>query len=401
MRALIPYFLTAALLFCNSRAVAETDFDKGVRSYQAHDYRAALADFSATLKATPSPEAMYYAALCYQQLGDTAHATEYFLLVTKLFPDSSAATLAKQGMDQIDSAQKLPASRPGKASPPGAPSAHASIVGMPGEAPGAADDLANLPDEVRVPFQRSAGNVLYVDGAVNGRRFRMMFDTGAAVCLFPRNQLATIGVGMNEKGPKTQVGGIGGTATVQQAVLDVSVGSITRKTVVEITDYRSEPLIGPSYFQGYTYSIDNAGGFLHFMKTGSSSGSDSAYQPTDVIKIPFIMQNRHMIVQAKVNGIPCQMIFDTGAGICFFPSGTAQALGIGMTDDSKLVGLQGAVGKSTGISTFVNRIELGPILRTHVAAVIGGAPFMLLGQSFFGGRQFTIDNENHTINFVH
>ena len=103
------------------------------------------------------------------------------------------------------------------------------------------------------------------------------------------------------------------------------------------------------------------------------------------------------------------MIVDTGAeGILFSPSNIRE-LGIdtsgGTTEYHKGVG-----GESEAVGLVVDMLRLGPIVvrNVKVSADTGQKGMVgkegssgLLGQAFFSGWRFTIDNRNQRLRFFH
>jgi clan AA aspartic protease (TIGR02281 family) len=126
------------------------------------------------------------------------------------------------------------------------------------------------------------------------------------------------------------------------------------------------------------------------------------YESTDVVKIPFQPQGNDLMVQVKINGHPTAMYFDTGAQTISLSYFTAAALGIRIPSDAQPVVSGGVGGRVGGVRVYVDRIELGPLIKTNVpVTLLMGVSPPLLGQPFFSDRKFTIDNDNHTINFAH
>jgi len=73
-------------------AFAETDAETGVKEFNAKNYRGALERFRAQLVKTPRDvQCNYYAALCYQYLGNTANALAMYKRVVLLAPESEMA----------------------------------------------------------------------------------------------------------------------------------------------------------------------------------------------------------------------------------------------------------------------------------------------------------------------
>lgn len=86
--------------FGDAPQAAEAQFWIGQSHYQKREFKEALAAYDkliATYKtAEQVPEAHYLKGLCYLEMGQRLEARRMFELITKQFPDSSAALLAKQ-----------------------------------------------------------------------------------------------------------------------------------------------------------------------------------------------------------------------------------------------------------------------------------------------------------------
>jgi aspartyl protease family protein len=110
-----------------------------------------------------------------------------------------------------------------------------------------------------------------------------------------------------------------------------------------------------------------------------------------------------IVVQAQVNGRNCPMIFDTGATVCAFSGAQVATLGIAIPEDARIGTVQGVAGLSRASIFPVSSIKLGPIeKRDFDIEVLQNAqlPLPLLGQTFYGDWQFTIDYEGKCIHFL-
>ena len=97
------------------------------------------------------------------------------------------------------------------------------------------------------------------------------------------------------------------------------------------------------------------------------------------------------------------MYFDTGAAGITFSQNQAKALNITIPEDA-ISTMHTGIGGTTGGQDFaVNRMRLGPIDKTNVMISVithSQMRYPLLGQTFFGEWQFTIDNSQNLIRFV-
>ncbi len=250
-----------------------------------------------------------------------------------------------------------------------------------------------------MPFTRAASGHIFVDAYVNGRPIKIMFDTGASVTALGRNHLEKIAASLPAGGTRAALSGsTGRTVNATVTTAEIKVGSIKRIVPVTVMDYMpTEPLLGENFFSAFTYEIDNQGGFIHFVKKSAASA-----QPYDAIEVPFTKVGNNFEVLAEVNGKPCPMIFDTGAGSIVFPLAYMALYGVHASEDNtKVVAVGGIDGVSRAYQVPVERIKLGPILKTNVPVIFAekAGMFPLLGQPFFGDRRYSIDNEKHVIKF--
>jgi clan AA aspartic protease (TIGR02281 family) len=391
----------------------EPNFDRGVELYKKGKYKEALPFFQKAILANrTSPTPYYYRAVCLQQMGNTTAALALYGQIQQSFPTSQEARLAATVLNRSASAAVAAASASAAAgsslssatiAAAAIPQASANLTTF-DAANATEEELSRLPDETKVPFTRTTGGHIWVNVWVNKRPMQVMFDTGASTCLFGLNQLQAAGISPQLTDQKLAIGGVGSHAeTARAAIMDIQLGDIDRHMPVMVCDHASAPpLLGETFFNGYRYDIDNQGGFIHFMK---KSGSHTRFaEAMDTMDVPFQQVGNNMVVEAKINGNPCPMFFDTGAfGVCLsYMAAISCGLHIPSDATPKMTG--GVGGASMGYEFEVDRLELGPIVKTHIPIIVmmhGGPPLPLLGQSFFKDRRYTIDNDKHVIKFVH
>jgi predicted aspartyl protease len=130
----------------------------------------------------------------------------------------------------------------------------------------------------------------------------------------------------------------------------------------------------------------------------------------DAYTIPFQRIGKHLYVQVEgEKGKKTQMIVDTGAeGILLSPSNVRE-LGIDTAGGEPETHM-GVGGTSQSIGLVVDMLRLGPIVVRHVkvSADTGNKGMVgregsagLLGQAFFGGWRFKVDNKNQRLRFFH
>ena len=366
------------------------DYAQAVASYRAGNYAKAAAVLNKVVLSQPgNAEAAYYQALCAQQLGHFDEARTLYRKVSKKFPDQAAGQLSMQALQQLDGAGRqsiYPRSQARRSAQP------------------AGGDV--LPEDARIPFRRLGGGHMLVKGAVNGRSIDMLFDTGASICAFGANNLAAIGVTPPSGKPTRIMQGVGGMVAVREMEVEISLGPIRRHVPIVVSDNLEQPLLGQTFFSDFAYDIDTAGGFIRLTKKsgGPGGGTQRAdLYPADAVAVPFRREGNQIVVEAKVNGQPYSMYFDTGASGTVFSFGDLQSLGISVPPDAQGIMGRGVGGGTPGYLMKIDRLELGPVLKSNLSVQVLAqtARRPLLGQSFFGDKRFTIDNDNKVIRFWH
>jgi clan AA aspartic protease (TIGR02281 family) len=133
--------------------------------------------------------------------------------------------------------------------------------------------------------------------------------------------------------------------------------------------------------------------------TPSASASSSL---PDETKVPFRKSDSgHIFVSCSINNRPMEVLFDTGSSTCLFGKNQFDAAGITpqMTDQkSALMGV--GTGTTTTTVGIVN-LRLGDITR-HMPVMVADnlTTPPLLGQPFFEGYQYDIDNQSGFIHFI-
>lgn len=407
----------------------DATFQKAVDEYNKKNYKAAAPLFQQVATTHPdSATPLYYQGLCFQQLGQMGQAKYYYQKLTSDFPSSPEARLAGPVLSSLTGSA---GGTPARAGTSPASAVSGLMVGISRSTavpvsklttsllpknPSTAIALSKmltltdeewkaLPDETKVPFTRGTSSHLFLDGYVNGRRMHMMFDTGAENCHFGKGDLAGAGVKFEEGGPQIPVGGVGGTIVCSMMMADVAIGDIKRHIPILVEDASiGFPIVGETFFKEFRYEIDNSQGFIRFIKKPRAGSGSHVYESTDVTKIPFRNAGNNMVVDVKVNGNTIPMFFDTGASSIVLNAMHAMQLGIKIPQDAQVVGVSGAGGTVRGYMFRVERMELGSICKTNVPIIVNDAmtpPLPLLGQPFYKDRRFTIDNDNHVINFSH
>jgi clan AA aspartic protease (TIGR02281 family) len=384
-----PLFVLVSFLFLHGMPALAGDCEDGIRLYNQRNYAAANDCFKRCLGNTVHDiNFVYYAALSAQQMKEYERAKKLFEQIVKLAPKSEAAKLSAVAARNL-------------AGPP---------------------EVATLPRETWVPFTRRGSHIL-IDAELNQHPVKMIFDTGADFCLFSESMLNEVGVNVPDRPPDGMSGGVGkaGMTPMWRVPVSLKLGRIERKNFrIGMTRVpQVVALLGRDFYQGFEYSIDDANSTIGFKRIGSGSSTETTAKTapkaaplgpdgsttvsdngTYVYNVPYTGSTSQIIVEAKLNGQPCKMIFDTGAGICFFTSEQAAKVGIVLPANAPNVALQGVGGGAAAQVGTINSFKLGTIELKEVQCAIGGrsmAPYPLLGQTFLRGYQYTIDSANKII----
>jgi predicted aspartyl protease len=166
----------------------------------------------------------------------------------------------------------------------------------------------------RVPFDL-VNNHIYVDGAVDGKPVRLMFDTGAGNLLTPT---AARRLGLTSKGKLANSGAgeqlidLGfarakqvrvGAATLADPVFAVtSLGDLPKVEGVPL-----DGLVGYEMFRRFGVTIDYA------KKQLTLSEPKKFMPPPGAIALTFDLDGHHAVIPGTLDGIPVRLIVDTGS----------------------------------------------------------------------------------------
>ncbi|HEY9734490.1 MAG TPA: retropepsin-like aspartic protease [Drouetiella sp.] len=367
-----------------------SDCDDGIAYYKQRNYAAANACFKRCLQGPVADlNVAYYAALTAQQMKEFERARHLYENIVRLSPNSDAGKLSAVAVKNLSG-------------PP---------------------EVANLPRETWVPFRRQGSHIL-IDAELNQHPVKMIFDTGADSCLFSEGMLNELGMSLPDRPPDAMHGGVGkaGLQPLWRVPSTLKLGRIERKNFrIGVTKTpQVVALLGRDFYSGFEYSIDDANSTIGFKRIGSGSSSDTASSAktakpaplgpegsttvsangTYVYNVPYTGTTSMIVVEAKVNGTPCKMIFDTGAGTCLFTSDQAAKVGMVPPANAPVIPIQGVGGGSSAQIYSINSLRLGTLEVKDVPCAVGGksvAPYPLLGQTFFRDFQYSIDSSNRII----
>lgn len=395
-------------------------FNAGVRCYQNKEFKKALGYFGQAFRNNPyDSDCIYYQALTYQQMGDSKAATKLYATLVANYSYANAGKLAAAALSRLDPEYYRQLTKNGSAPGSAVPSARVSMpssliaASAPirssggGAGSGVSADFNSLPSEARIPFYKE-NNMIIIDASINNRATKMLFDTGAEACVIGKNQLRDLSIAEPKGAASGQAMGVGSTGTVDTWNMPVSlkIGPIERKgfemSVQGTMDHY--PLLGQSFFRDFQYTIDKGSGehgTIHFVK--KSGGGTSHVAAGDRYAVPFQRAGRNLIVSVEVNGRPMMMFFDTGASVCTFTTKQLKDANITVPEDATPETHSGIAGESQAFAFPVQRMKMGPIEKSNFTISATGSanmPYPLLGQTFFGDWQYTIDNAASVIRFV-
>ena len=373
----IVLLLLAAIIFAGPPAYSSADYDNGVRLYKSGKYSEAVAYFDREVSSNPSDSnALYYAADCYLRLGESARAVILYNAIIEKFPQSVAARYARRALFSVSRSLS---------------NGHAPDSNLSSASPD------NIPDSQVVPFSREQSGHLVVSCMINGRPQRMIFDTGASVCVATGSQMQSLGISIPADAPSGLATGVSGTVKTRLMPATIQMGDIKRQVTMSIMEeLPTLPLLGESFFGAYQYIIDNASGCIRFMKPGTAN------VPDDTINIPFVRRGDELELTARINDVDVKLFFDTGAEMTVVPASVIAATNPSQWTLKGYGTSSGVGGTGTCRQYQVKSIEVGSIRNYDFKlVVVDNLPIAhgLLGQDFFAHRKFIIDNDRSVIRF--
>ncbi len=446
---------TLVLLLIGSTSVRADDslYQQALLEYQNRHYYEAVRLFEQYVNGhaenNPDPalmaHALFYQAACQEKLGNSRGASMLYQSVIKQYPNTKLAAEAQNALEQLTFSsithKQLQDEQP--VPPPRNPA------------------LDSLPRETFVPFVKQ-GNLMLVQGEINGKGTGMLFDTGATGCLFSTDQLTSLRIQLPRGKPTTAVAGVGARQQkpAWAMLADIRLGNIERRQFpVRVSDnLLNFPLLGVDFLQGLEYTVDNkekvirfkaisredkaganvnaraksnsdpANGLMsgtassHLNSAGSASLLSLANQPWRnilpnlsskmfitvdssshyVYSLPFCEVNQAMIVMAKIGGRDCPMILDTGSDLCVFTNAQVMELGIKPHFVGRFLNAKGVGGRMKAPLFVFDQAQFGPIREPLVCVISDQAilPRPLLGQSYLQNWELTIDHVHQVIKFT-
>ncbi len=398
-----------ALVALVSSAATAEPYSEGIEFYQQRNFQRAASCFETAIARSPeNTNAIYYAALTYQQLRNNPRAIELYRQLATRYPGSRGGKLAIQALQGLGAST---GGGGGSSSSSAASTTRSYTRSYGGSSSGGEDpDIARLPVQERLHFRTEDNGgkpVLWVSGAVRSTPLDFVFDTGADHTVIGMDHLAQIGLPKPSGPPDGTSMGVGSKVSASWIIrTDVKVGGIQRHNFPLWVSDRTgvPPLLGRNFMEPYNYTIDTSGGsILMNKKVVASASGAGGYATSSQGGVPFKrVRGGGVVVNVEVNGRAIEMLFDTGAQSCLFSRRDINRLGISVPADAEPETTQGVGGSMAGLRFPVSRMRLGPIDKTNLPITVVEQNFgePLLGQSFFHDYQYTIDDQHSVIRFL-
>jgi clan AA aspartic protease (TIGR02281 family) len=380
--SLYAILLAVACLLSTEAGWADDNYAMAVSLYTAKRYAESEKLLARNVVIDPANvEAHYYLASCYHYQHKNGEAKKEYEYIVKNFPGSQAATYALQALGSLS------------LSPDGDGKIAAAAMSGPN------DDF--IPDEEWVPYTRGPSGHFYVKATINGHTQEIMMDTGAEMTVLNSNQWRQLGMPLPTGRHDGSAAGVAGSVNLWNRNVEISLGKIRRHVKVAVLDSPTAmALLGESFFGDLEFNMDSRAGYIHFFKKGHKSSANAL--PYNSIDIPFRHIGKNMLITAKINGMPIDCIFDTGAFGVLLGMNHITQMGIHFPPGTMVGKSSGVVGSMTTYFFPIDSIEVGDIKKTNFGIAVSATSqaIPLLGQSFFGDRKYVIDNEKMLIRFA-
>jgi clan AA aspartic protease (TIGR02281 family) len=404
--SLILLFCVALLSLFSSPAAFAGAYEDGLKAYSGKNYKDACLHFEQAIRQSPQDvNAYYYDALSWHQLKQWTTAAQRYRELVERFPDSSAALKARDVLRTLD--PNFAAAMYGIQ--PGGNSSHAVSPGRSGND----EDNGELASSAtstklyyRLPHDGQGGTAFIVRAQINGRPIDMNFDTGASTIALGKNHLAQLGLPPipHNQEPSGFSSGVGsaGLNKIWDIRADLKLGDFVIKNCpMMVQEYLSgDPLLGQTAFKHFAYTIDYGSKSITLTRKDAYTASTG---PAGAYSVPFAREGNELVVDAVINGRAYKCYFDTGAMHTAFSARDMVKLGIEIPDDAQPARFSGVSGSTAGAIFPIQSMKVGPIERRHFEIAVLQSANMgrpLLGQNFYEGWQYTVDNAANVIRFV-
>jgi len=400
--------LLAFLSWASIDPARADSFADGSKLFKAKKYASAARCFEASIKQNPGNEnAYYYHALALHYAKDFKGAIVGYGRIVSSFPSSQAADLSRRALMVLDPTllRKLSPELFTAAAPTAARSSGSSMVS--GSRYGSSSSDDHYPAEAKLNFTKEVG-LMFVEAQFNNRPMKVTFDTGSQGTTLGKNHLQSLGL-PEPTGPRNSLG-------YWDMRLNIKLGGIERNNFpcAIKESMLDSPSIGQSFFKDFVYTIDNnaqtirlvkkAAGSSSSVASSSGSSSGSSRSSVDNNAVPFSRDENYelMIVSVSVDGRPGRMYVDTGATSVCMSAAQARNFGLTVPEDAVDTVINGTTGRMTGKKFSIRTLKLGPVEKRNVDVVVVDnytIPLPLLGQSFLGDANYSVDDQAKVIRF--
>lgn len=335
---------------------SDAEMKRAVALYQGKDYRNAMTAFHkiATARKTATPT--YYLGMCYLNLKYHEQAVDVFKRVTSQWPDSPEAKRARSYLKNLEGiAAKID-------------EANATIDALKEERDAvlppsiralgkvSREAWAALPAGTRIPFTKERGH-MWVVAKINGRSCKVVFDTGASLCIISQRDFPDIfSQAELNAAPATPISRPWGISSVKNCKAEIELRDIKRTVRLCVTQEPGVSVIGQNFFKEFSYGVDDfyirltkepykeesgktrladvAGSVAANQKLVSTLSSAKNKSATDAamllhevrtaqksdkshdkFSLPFEKSGDVMLVDIEVNGVKAKACFDTGCAV--------------------------------------------------------------------------------------
>lgn len=369
--------------------------------YQAHRFKEATAAFDLYLQTNPrDANAMYYDALCNQQIGNMSRAKTLYRQVVQTSPGSQISSYAESILVKLDPSYHASSSAARSGSSVSSPSV-TSVISR-------SDSSIQGPEQANV-YYRAQGKQMMITVEINGHPVEMMLDTGAPGICIGKHQLAAIGVRPPEGAATGATGGSSNADRVAtwRMTAALKVGPFTDpKADIQVLDADDgNALLGQSFVKHFEYEVDQSAHRIRFTKKGAGVSTQA-----QGYSLPFTFREagNRVIVEGEIDGRKNKFMMDTGnsgSGISFHSPEQAAKYGAPVPDGCPTSTFTGVSGSGSAYVYTIHHLRVGPIdcndlnVAAHMGGGFGGEE-PLLGHQVFDGWQYTVDYDKKVIHLL-
>jgi clan AA aspartic protease (TIGR02281 family) len=374
-RHFLAIIVLCASFLCDP-ACANVDFSSGMECFTNGKYQQSAEIFQQCINETPDDkEAYFFAAKSYEKIGNLTKARDLYAEIVEKFPKSSYASDAIVLIRRIDS----------------------RLYSNDNRAP-----IALPADSLIVDYGFSGRNMT-LPAEINGNKLNLIFDTGANHSMIGKNHLRQLGMPVPNWETTAYVLNVMGKNPVWKIVVDLNInGQLFRNFRMYVTENMPTqyPSLGQNFINRFNFLVDAQKKKVYFVKRGGDKSYETQLRAISC-KIPFRKTATDlMIVDALINGIPCEMLVDLGASNMVFTQSEIDALGISVPEDASIGMTNTMVGKAQFKRITLDSVQLGPIQKSNLMAHVHNAPSHnkpLIGLNFFKDISFYVDYDRSEI----